>query len=70
MRPVIYVDEQGNPVEKPADPQKMMDEVERLIKERKYVEALPQLEKLKEMPTISAEMREKTLYYISDCVWA
>ena len=70
VRPVIYVDEQGNPVEKPADPQKMMDEVERLIKERKYVEALPQLEKLKEMPTISAEMREKTLYYISDCVWA
>ena len=70
VRPVVYVDEQGNPVEKPADPQKMMDEVERLIKERKYVEALPQLEKLKEMPTISAEMREKALYYISDCVWA
>ena len=69
-RPVVYVDEQGNPVEKPADPQKMMDEVERLIKERKFVEALPQLEKLKEMPTLSAEMREKTLYYISDCVWA
>ena len=69
-RPVIYVDEQGNPVEKPADPQKMMDEVERLIKERKFVEALPQLEKLKEMPTLSAGMREKTLYYISDCVWA
>lgn len=70
VRPVVYVDEQGNPVEKPADPQKMMDEVERLIKERKYVEALPQLEKLKEMPTLSAEMREKTLYYISDCVWS
>lgn len=69
-RPVVYVDEQGNPVEKPADPQKMMDEAERLIKERKFVEALPQLEKLKEMPTLSAELREKTLYYISDCVWA
>ena len=69
-RPVVYVDEQGNPVEKPVDPQKMMEEAERLIKERKFVEALPQLEKLKEMPTLSAEMREKTLYYISDCVWS
>lgn len=69
-RPVVYVDEQGNPVEKPVDPLKMMEEAERLIKERKFVEALPQLEKLKEMPTLSAEMREKTLYYISDCVWA
>jgi len=69
-RPVVYVDEQGNPVEKPADPLKMMDDVERLIKERKFVEALPQLEKLKEMPSLSAELREKTLYYISDCTWA
>ena len=69
-RPVVYVDEQGNPVAKPADPEKMMEEAERLIKERKFVEALPQLEKLKEMPTISADMRLKTLYYISDCVWA
>lgn len=69
-RPVVYVDEQGNPVAKPADPEKMMEEAERLIKERKFVEALPQLEKLKEMPTINAEMRLKTLYYISDCVWA
>ena len=69
-RPVIYVDEQGNPVPKPADPDKMMEEAERLIKDRKFVEALPQLEKLKEMPTISPELREKTLYYISDCLWA
>ena len=69
-RPVVYVDEQGNPVAKPVDPEKMMEEAERLIKEHKFVEALPQLEKLKEMPTISADMRLKTLYYISDCVWA
>ena len=69
-RPVVYVDEQGNPVAKPADPEKMMEEAERLIKERKFVEALPQLEKLKEIPTINADLRLKTLYYISDCVWA
>lgn len=69
-RPVVYVDEKGNPVEKPVDPTKMMEEVERLIKERKFVEALPQLEKLKEMPSIDADLRLKTLYYISDCIWA
>jgi hypothetical protein len=64
------VDEKGNPVPKPADPKKMMEEAERLIGERKFVEALPQLEKLKEIPTLTPEMREKALYYISDCLWA
>lgn len=69
-RPVIYVDEQGNPVSKPIKPEILMEEAERLLRERKYVEALPQLEKLKTLPGISPEMLEKTLYYISDCAWA
>lgn len=69
-RPVIYVDEQGNPVSKPIKPEVLMEEAERLLRERKYVEALPQLEKLKGLPGISPEMLEKTLYYISDCAWA
>lgn len=69
-RPVIYVDEQGNPVSKPIKPEVVMEEAERLLRERKYVEALPQLEKLKSLPGISPEMLEKTLYYISDCAWA
>lgn len=69
-RPVIYVDEQGNPVSRPIKPEVVMEEAERLLRERKYVEALPQLEKLKSLPGISPEMLEKTLYYISDCAWA
>ena len=69
-RPVIYVDEQGNPVDKPINPEIVMEEAERLIRERKYIEALPQLEKLKSLPGLHPEMLEKTLYYISDCTWA
>lgn len=69
-RPVIYVDEQGNPVPKPLEPDKILAEAERLIGERKFDEALPQLEKLRALTTITPEMREKVLYYISDCLWA
>ncbi|MFT4300128.1 MAG: tetratricopeptide repeat protein, partial [Desulfovibrio sp.] len=69
-RPVIYVDEQGNPVTKPIKPEVVMEEAERLLREHKYVEALPQLEKLKTLPGVSPELLEKTLYYISDCMWA
>lgn len=67
-REVVYVDEQGNPVPKPPEPDKMMAEAERLIGERKYDEALPQLENIRAIPDISAEMLEKALYYISDCL--
>ena len=69
-RPVLYVDEQGNPVPKPVNPEVVMEEAERLIRERKYIEALPQLEKLRSLPGLHPEMLEKTLYYISDCTWA
>lgn len=69
-RPVIYVDEQGNPVPRPINPEIVMEEAERLIRERKYIEALPQLEKLRSLPGLHPEMLEKALYYISDCTWA
>ncbi|MDD4700981.1 MAG: tetratricopeptide repeat protein [Desulfovibrio sp.] len=69
-RPVLYVDEQGNPVDKPIKPEVVMEEAERLLREQKYVEALPQLEKLKNLPGVSPELLEKALYYISDCMWA
>lgn len=68
-REVIYVDEQGNPVPKPPEPGKMLAEAERLISEGKYAEALPQLEKIRALTDISPQMREKALYYISDCLW-
>ncbi len=69
-REVIYVDEQGNPVPKPPEPDKMLAEAERLIEESKFDEALPQLEKIHALADITPEMREKVLYYISDCLWA
>lgn len=69
-REVIYVDEQGNPVPKPPEPEKMLAEAERLISENKYAEALPQLEKIRALTDISPEMRQKVLYYISDCLWS
>lgn len=69
-RPVLYVDEQGNPVAKPIKPEVVMEEAERLLREQKYGEALPQLEKLKTLTGVSPELLEKTLYYISDCMWA
>ena len=69
-RPVVYVDEQGNPVPKPADPAKMLAEAERLLQERKYDEALPQLEQIRNLPNLTPEQREATLYHISDCLWA
>ena len=69
-REVIYVDEQGNPVPKPPEPDKMLAEAERLISENKFDEALPQLEKIRALADITPEMREKVLYYISDCLWA
>jgi len=67
---VIYVDEQGNPVTKPPEPDTMLAEAERLMAEGKYSEALPQLEQIRALPVIPREMREKVLYHISDCVWA
>jgi TolA-binding protein len=69
-RPVIYVDEQGNPVPKPMDPAALLADVERLMAERKYEEALPQLEELKNEPALTPEQRERVLYAISDCIWA
>ncbi|SDF86125.1 Tetratricopeptide repeat-containing protein [Desulfovibrio legallii] len=69
-RPVVYVDEQGNPVPKPADPAKMLAEAERLLQERKFDEALPQLEQIRKLPNLTPEQREATLYHISDCLWA
>lgn len=69
-REVIYVDEQGNPVPKPPEPDKMLADAERLIGENKYAEALPQLEKIRALTDIPSEMRQKVLYYISDCLWA
>jgi TolA-binding protein len=69
-REVIYVDEKGNPVPKPPEPDKMMAEAERLIDENKIDEALQELDKIRALTDITSEMREKVLYHISDCIWS
>ena len=69
-REVIYVDEKGNPVPKPPEPDKMFAQAEALIEQGKYDEALPALEAVRQLPNLSRELLEKTLYRISDCIWA
>lgn len=66
-RPVIYVDEKGNPVPKPPEPDKMLAEAEKAMEETRYQDALKILEELKSLP-VSPEMREKVLYLISDAL--
>ena len=64
-RPVIYVDEAGNVVPKPPEPDKMLADAERLLESTQYKEALVILEELKALH-IPPAMREKVLYLISD----
>lgn len=66
-RPVIYVDEKGNPVPKPPNPDKMLEEAEKAMDSTQYQDALQILQELKTLH-ISPEMRKKVLYMISDAV--
>lgn len=68
-RPVIYVDEQGNQVPKPPEPEKMFTEAEQYMEQGKYPEALAVLHSIRAIPGLSADMIQKTLYAISDCNW-
>lgn len=68
-REVIYVDEDGNPVPKPPEPDKMFAEASSLMEAGKYDEALAVLENLRAVPGISPEMQQNALYAISDCIW-
>lgn len=68
-REVIYVDEAGNPVDKPLEPEKMLAEAAAFMDEGKYDDALQVLEKIKAIPNLPRDLLEKTLYGISDCLW-
>lgn len=68
-REVIYVDENGNPVEKPLDIKALMSEVSTLMEQKKYDDALIILDKLKASERLDAETLEQVLYAISDCYW-
>ncbi len=68
-RPVIYVDEEGNEVEKPPVPEELFAQAEALMNESKYTEAVPILEQLRAIPNITREMREQVLYNLSDALF-
>lgn len=69
-REVIYVDEQGNPVDKPPEPEKMLAEAAEFMDQGKYDDALPILEKVRQLPHLDPKLLERALYSISDCMWA
>lgn len=69
-REVIYVDEAGNPVEKPLDPEKLLEEARTLQDEGKFDDALPIFERIRNIAGLKPEQLEQALYGISDCLWA
>lgn len=68
-REVIYMDEEGNQVPKPPDPEKMLADANELMEQGKYDEALAVLKSVREIPTLSKELLLRALYAISDSIW-
>lgn len=62
-RPVVYVNEKGEVVPKPPEPDKMMIEAQGLMDKSQFAEALPILQELKVLP-LDAATHEKVLYHI------
>ncbi len=65
-RPIKYVDEEGNEVPKPPEPDELFTKALNLMDEGKNEEALPIFEQLKGMSGVSRERYEQILYLISD----
>ena len=68
-RDVIYVDEQGNPVEKPIDPEAVWQEATKAMEAQQYEDALKKLRILYDQPQLKRDRRLEVLYGISDCLW-
>lgn len=68
-RDVIYVDEQGNPVEKPIDPEAVWQEAAKAMEAQQYEDALTKLRVLYDQPQLKKDRRLEVLYGISDCLW-
>lgn len=69
-RETIYVDERGNPVPKPLEPENMLAEAASFMEQGKYDDALPILEAVRQIPGLSPALLERALYGVSDCYWA
>lgn len=68
-REVIYVDENGNPVEKPLNLEAIFKEAEELMEQQKFADALVVWRRLLDTGELDAQAHEKVLYAISDCYW-
>ena len=66
--PVVYVDEKGNPVPKPIDPEELMAQASASMGQKEYRTALETLKTLKDMP-LPRDQKETVLYRISDVIW-
>lgn len=66
---VVYRDENGNEVPKPPEPDKMLAEAESFLNEGQFDNALLVLDKIRAIPDVSKEVRERLLYDTSDCYW-
>ena len=66
---VVYVDEAGNPVEKPKDSEAMLVEAKKLISAMQYGPALAMLNDLKGL-ILPPEKREEVLYLISETLFS
>lgn len=64
-RPVVYVNEKGEVVPKPLEPDKMLAEAEGLMDKSQYIDALPILQELKGL-ALPPVQHEKVLYHIMD----
>ena len=62
------MDEKGNPVPKPLDPEELMTQVSTSMGQKEYRAALETLKTLKGMP-LPREQKETVLYRISDALW-
>ncbi|MEG2173578.1 MAG: tetratricopeptide repeat protein [Desulfovibrionaceae bacterium] len=68
-RAVVYVNEKGEAVPKPPEPDKMLAEAEALMDKSQFTEALPILQELKGL-ALSSVLHEKVLYHIADATTA
>ncbi len=67
-RPVIYVDEEGNEVPKPLDPEELFADALKLLDQGNIQDALRALEELKIFPGLARDRYEQILYLISDII--
>lgn len=67
---VMYVDEQGNPVEPPLDPTTVLRDIDRQMNDGAFAESIVILEKLLAQHNLSRQQREIALHRRADAVFS